>query len=102
MADILKDMTVVIESPDREVIKAFLKDEFFYNLKEYLETEDYALAKDAIKGLYALASQLALFNLYGYLLDLYEVLEYEEYSNAMSYYEVMIKEYEHLLEVYHD
>ncbi len=102
MKDILKDITVITDSPEKEVIKAFLADEFFYALRGYLEEEDYALAKDAIKGLYALASKLALFDLYGHLLDLYEVLEYEEYKDVMSHYEVMIKEYERLLEVYHD
>ena len=102
MDDILKDMTIVIENPDREVIRAFLEDEFFYELRVYLQEEDYALAKDAIKGLYTLASKLALFNLYSHLLDLYEALEYEDYKNVTSHYELMIKEYEHLLEVYND
>ena len=102
MVDILKDMTIELENPNRKVIKAFLEDEFFYDLRVYLEEGDYVLAKDAIKGLYVLASKLALFELYGHLLDLYEVLEYEDYINVMSQYEALIKEYERLLEVYHD
>ena len=44
------------EKKDPEVIKAYLEDEFFYALEGYLDTQDYALAKDATKGLYYLAT----------------------------------------------
>ena len=51
------------EKKGPEVIKAYLKDEFFYALEGYLDTQDYALAKDATKGLYYLAGDLALYEL---------------------------------------
>ena len=56
----------------REVIRVYLEDEFFNDLKKYLEDEDYAMAKDATKGLYLLAMELKLYRLYETLLDIYE------------------------------
>lgn len=102
MKTIIDEMEVAQKAIDEKVIKVFLEDEFFYTLKDYIEKEDYALAKDATKGLYNLAGQLSLFRLYELLLDMYEDLEYEEYKDLMAHYEKMIVEYEHLKEVYHD
>lgn len=88
------------EEVDAEVIRFFLRDEFFESLNDYLTDEDYALAKDALKGLYILALKLRLFNLYECLLDLYEDLEGEYYQDVFSHYEAMMKEHKRLKEVY--
>ncbi|MBR2801629.1 MAG: hypothetical protein IKE21_03395 [Erysipelotrichaceae bacterium] len=61
-------------------LKFYLEDEFFEDLPAFLETEDYAMAKDAAKGLYILADELKVFTLYQALLDVYEDLCYEEYK----------------------
>ena len=58
-----------------------------------LENEDYAMAKDAVKGLYILASELCLYPLYESLLDIYEDLEYETYDNILNHYDEMMKKY---------
>ena len=76
-----------------ETVNAYLDDPFFSELKDMLENEDYALAKDATKGLYILASELCLFPLYEALLDIYEDLEYETYDNILAHYKEMIKVY---------
>ena len=76
-----------------ETVNAYLSDPFFKELKEMLENEDYAMAKDATKGLYILASELCLFPLYESLLDIYEDLEYETYDNVLNHYEDMINRY---------
>ena len=69
-----------------EIVNAYLDDEFFMQLEGMLEEEDYAMAKDAVKGLYILASELCLFPLYERLLEVYEDLEYEMYGEVMSHY----------------
>ena len=74
-----------------ETVNVYLDDEFFKDLKVMLEEEDYAMAKDAVKGLYVLAGDLCLFPLYETLLELYEDLEYETYDQIMSHYEDMMK-----------
>ena len=102
MRDIIDDITVLDKKTDPMVIKAYLEDEFFEGIGEYLKKEDYALAKDATKGLYILASELALFGLYDRLLDLYVDLEYEEYNHVLEHYEAMYQEYKRLKEAYHD
>ena len=76
-----------------EVVNAYLDDPFFSELKEMLENEDYALAKDATKGLYILASELCLYPLYEGLLDIYEDLEYESYDNVLKHYRDMKDKY---------
>ena len=84
----------------RRAIKFYLEDEFFSSLKSYLETEDYNMAKDMVKGLYVLAGELRLFALYQGLLDIYEDLDFEEYGPVNQHYEIMIKEYRRLREVF--
>ena len=68
-----------------ENVNAYLEDEFFNDLEDMLDNEDYAMAKDAVKGLYILASELCLFPLYERLLEVYEDLEYEMYGDVMSH-----------------
>ena len=76
-----------------ETVNAYFADPFFNELKGMLEDEDYALAKDAVKGLYVLASELCLYPLYEKLLDIYEDLEYEDYKETLSKYNEMIQTY---------
>ena len=76
-----------------ETVNAYLDDPFFKELKDMLEGEDYALAKDAVKGLYILASELCLFPLYEALLDIYEDLEFETYDDVLKHYEEMMQKY---------
>ncbi len=74
-----------------ETVNAYLDDEFFVDLENMLQEEDYAMAKDAAKGLYILASDLCLFPLYETLLEIYEDLEYETYDQVMGHYDDMMK-----------
>lgn len=76
-----------------ETVNAYLDDPFFKELKDMLESEDYALAKDAVKGLYILASELCLFPLYETLLDIYEDLEFETYDEVLKHYDEMMQKY---------
>lgn len=92
-----------IENKDAETIKAikyYLEDEFFTDLINYLNYEDYAMAKDATKGLYILAQELKLFRIYERLLDIYEDLDAEFYDDLYEHHRLMIEEYNHLKEVY--
>lgn len=75
------------------IVNAYFEDEFFVKLKEYLDDEDYELAKDAVKGLYTLAEELYLFPLYMALLDIYEDIEEEIYNE-------LIKKYDSMYEIY--
>ena len=43
------------------IVNTYLDDEFFKDLKTMLIDEDYAMAKDAVKGLYILAGDLYLY-----------------------------------------
>ena len=52
-----------------EIVNTYLSDEFFHQLENMLEEEDYAMARDAVKGLYILASDLCLYPLYETLLE---------------------------------
>ena len=83
-----------------ETVNAYLDDPFFKELKDMLENEDYAMAKDATKGLYILASELCLFPLYESLLDLYEDLEYETYTDVMNHYDIVIEKYNKIRSVF--
>lgn len=76
-----------------QIVNAYLDDEFFKDLKDMLIDEDYSMAKDAVKGLYILASDLCLYPLYESLLEIYEDLEYETYSDLMDHHEMMLEEY---------
>ena len=83
-----------------ETVNAFLADEFFKDVGNMLEEEDYAMAKDAVKGLYVLASQLYLFPLYEKLLEVYEDLEYETYNDVKEHYRDMYETYERIRGVF--
>ncbi len=84
-----------------ETANAYLSDEFFRQLEDMLDEEDYAMAKDATKGLYILASELCMFPLYESLLEVYEDLEYEMYSDVMGHYKDMYRVYEKIRSVFH-
>ena len=84
-----------------DTVNAYLADEFFRDLEVMLEEEDYAMAKDATKGLYILASELCVFPLYETLLEVYEDLEYEMYGDVMSHYRQMKDVYERIRGVFH-
>lgn len=83
-----------------EVVNAYFDDPFFLELKDMIENEDYALAKDATKGLYILASELCLYPLYERLLDMYEDFEYEVYDETIKKYKEMIKVYKKIRGVF--
>ena len=101
MEDKLFDMEVMDdERKDLEVIRIYLKDEFFEELLYYIEKEDYALAKDAAKGLYILALEFKLYRLYETLIDIYENLEGEFYKDLLTHYHTMKAEHERLLKEY--
>lgn len=101
MEDKLFDMEVMDdERKDFEVIRIYLKDEFFEELLDYIEKEDYALAKDAAKGLYILALEFKLYRLYETLIDIYEDLEGEFYKDLLAHYHTMKVEHERLLKEY--
>lgn len=76
-----------------ETVNAYLDDPFFNELQTMLDEEDYALGKDAVKGLYILASDLCLYPLYETLLEIYEDLEYETYDQVFSHYKEMMEVY---------
>lgn len=69
----------------------YLEDSFFVELRHFIEIEDYAMAKEATKGLYILASNLKLFNLYMALIDIYEDIESDNFKALPSDYEKMIE-----------
>ncbi len=83
-----------------EIVNAYLADEFFKELEMMLEEEDYAIAKDATKGLYVLAGELYLFPLYERLLEVYEDLEYETYGDVSDHYKDMIETYQRIRGVF--
>ncbi len=73
----------------KNIVRFYLNDEFFLGMQEYLENEDYALAKDACKGLFILAQDLYLYPLYIALMEVYEDLEDKTYDNVLKHYEEM-------------
>lgn len=83
-----------------EIVNAYLSDPFFYDLKNYLDEEDYALAKDAIKGLFILAQELRLYPLYIALIEIYEDLQEELYKDALVHYEEMMKIYHKIKSIF--
>ena len=84
-----------------EIVNTYLADEFFHEIRIMLEEEDYAMAKDATKGLYILASELYLYPLYERLLELYEDLEYETYKDVHDHYREMIETYDRIRGAFH-
>lgn len=79
-----------------EAVSAYLSDPFFKELEDMLDNEDYAMSKDATKGLYILASDLCLYPLYETLLEIYEDLEYETYDEIISHYKNMYEVYKNI------
>lgn len=83
-----------------EIVNTYLSDPFFEEIKSYLEDEDYAMAKDALKGLFILAQELQLFPLYIALLDIYEDIDAEFYQDVMKHYDEMIVVYNRIKGVF--
>lgn len=83
-----------------KIVRTYLEDPFFEELKDYLDDEDYALAKDATKGLFILAQDLYLYPLYIALLDIYEDIEEELYNDLMTKYINMYEIYKKVREVF--
>jgi len=77
-----------------EIVNFYFSDENFKLLGKYIEDEDYALAKDAAKGLYVLAGELRLYPIYQAILEVYEDLEAETYDEIEGHYKEMMNTYE--------
>ncbi len=73
----------------KNIVRFYLNDEFFEGMQTYLDNEDYALAKDACKGLFILAQDLYLYPLYIALMEVYEDLEDKTYDNVLKHYAEM-------------
>ena len=84
-----------------EIVNTYLSDPFFKEIGDYLNNEDYALAKDATKGLYILASELCLYNLYMAILEIYDDLESEDYSEVLKHYKEMLVTYKKVRGAFH-
>lgn len=86
---------IISKYPDineyEHIVNFYLDDAFFDEINELLEYEDYELAKDALKGLYILASDLCLYPLYIALLEIYEDIEDENYKEVLTHYQEMMK-----------
>jgi len=83
-----------------EIVNSYLSDPFFIELEKYLDDEDYAIAKDATKGLYILAQELYLYPLYIALCDIYEDIEEEMYKEVISHYKDMMAIYNRIKGVF--
>lgn len=83
-----------------DAVNAYFADPFFVELKQMLIDEDYALAKDATKGLYILASELLIFPLYESLLEIFEDLEYESYKDVLKHYDLMFEKYNKIRSIF--
>ena len=96
---------IVSKFPDineyEEIVNAYLSDPFFEELEDYLDDEDYALAKDALKGLYILAQDLYIYPLYMALMEVYEDIEEEIYKDVMGHYSEMMRVYRNIRSVFH-
>ena len=68
-----------------EIVNAYLSDPFFNEIEGMIMDEDYAMAKDASKGLYILAQELCLYPLYISLVDIYEDLDDEDGASALKH-----------------
>ena len=84
-----------------KIVNFYLEDEFFEGIGKYLENEDYALAKDATKGLFILAQDLYLYPLYIALVDIYEDLDSELYNDVNNHYKDMKEVYEKIRGIFH-
>lgn len=92
------------EFPDlneyENVVNVYFSDPYFMDLEEMLDTQDYEMAKDTVKGLYYLAQDLKLFPLYFALVEIFEDLEDELYSDVMGHYKEMIDVYNRMRGVF--
>ena len=84
-----------------KIVNFYLEDEFFEDIGKYLENEDYALAKDATKGLFILAQDLYLYPLYIALVDIYEDLDSELYTDVLMHYKEMKEVYKKIRGAFH-
>lgn len=75
------------------IVNAYLSDPFFDEIGNMLDDEDYEMAKDALKGLYILAQDLYLYPLYIAIMDVYEDLTDELYTEAVSHHSDMMEIY---------
>lgn len=76
-----------------EIVNAYLSDPFFNEMEEMIDDEDYALMKDAVKGLFLLAQELYLYPLYLALVEIFEDLEDELYVDVPRHYKEMNEVY---------
>lgn len=79
-----------------EIVNAYLSDPFFNEMEKMIDDEDYALVKDASKGLFLLAQELYLYPLYLALVEIYEDCEDEIWADIPSHYKEMIKVYKNI------
>ena len=84
-----------------QIVTAFFEDPHFEELKTFIDDGDYAMAKDACKGLYTLSLELYLMPLYMILVDIYEDLEYEEYKGLSAKYEEMYQKYKEIKAIFY-
>lgn len=95
---------IISKFPDNndyeKIVKTYLEDPFFEQLKDYLDDEDYALAKDATKGLFILAQELYLYPLYIALMEIYEDIEEEIYNDLINKYNQMYEIYKKIQGVF--
>ena len=70
-------------------------------LKKLIRIGDFAIAIDALKGLYILALDLRLMDLYWLLVDIYEALVEEDYVGIDDKLEDILVERQRLMEVFH-
>lgn len=96
---------IVSHYPDlnnyEETVNCYLSDPFFKEMKEMLMSEDYELAKDAVKGLFILAQQLYIYPLYIALMDVYEDLCEEVYEDVRSHYDQVLAIHKEMEGVFH-
>lgn len=82
-------------------VNIFFEDPHFEELKEFIDNEDWGMAKDAVKGLYTLSLELFLMPLYMILVDMYEDLEYETYKELPRKYDEMHKKYDEIRTIFY-
>jgi len=99
--ELIKDSFVDLEAYE-ESLNFYLKDEDFFNLRSYLADCDWAMAKDALKGLFVLAQELKVMPLYFELVELYGDLLEEEYQDIESKYQEIIRIHRLLKENFND
>ena len=74
-----------------EAVLFFLNDTHFEEIGDFLDVGDFAMAKDATKGLFYLAGDLMLLPLYEKILEVLADLNDEDYSEVIKHYEAMLE-----------